>query len=553
MDSANMNRLNTRHSSHQWRNVLFTVIVLGGLLALFSCLYILTFSSDIAWLFLLELYHVTIRIPSSLITTALVSVISVVCVYKAYRYKRTLRKINLELQSLQGQLVELDLSVYLDSGTGLANRFKFLEQLDASMVKSKGNIALCILDLDDLKNINDTLGHKVGDQVIAIIAQRIKLSLDNTPQPNLYKTNIFRIGGDEFAILIMGISEAHDIAPILNKLLKNIRRKIELSGESISVGVSIGVSISPEHGTCSDSLLRKADMAMYKVKESGKHGVAFFKPEYMRELEYRVNLEQELNKAISKGEFEIYYQPIIDIATEKELGFEALIRWNHPVRGLVPPDDFIPVAEQTGLIVPMGQWVIKQVCSDLSLLQINNPDYFIAINIAPQQLADSVFVHNVRSILACYSLIPSQIHFEITETTLMNADSDNLRVLRELNNLGIKLWIDDFGTGYSSFSYLHKFQFHGIKLDRSFIEGVVDSERSQNIVKGICAMGDALKLELLGEGIEQPEQAEFLLKQGCSKVQGYWYAKPMSLSTLNMWLANRNENMVIEMIEQPST
>nr|SHN96973.1 Putative orphan protein; putative conserved domain [Moritella viscosa]SHN97777.1 Putative orphan protein; putative conserved domain [Moritella viscosa] len=549
MDSANMNRLNTKNYSRQWRKVIFTSIVLGGLLALFSCFYILMFSSDIAWFFLLELYHVSMSIQSSPIITVLASVMGVVCAYKAYRYKRTLRKINLELHNLQGQLVELDLSAYLDSGTGLANRFKFLEKLDASM--GKGKVALCILDLDDLKNINDTLGHKVGDQVIAIIAQRIKLSLDNTPQPNLYKTNIFRIGGDEFAILIMGISEVNDIAPILHKLLKNVRRKIELSGESISIGVSIGVSISPEHGTCSDALLRKADMAMYKVKASGKHGVAFFKPEYMRELEYRVNLEQEINTAISKGEFEIYYQPVIDIATEKELGFEALIRWNHPVRGLVPPDDFIPVAEKTGLIVPMGQWIIKQVCSDLSLLQVSNPDYFIAINIAPQQLADRAFVHNVRSILACYSLLPSQIHFEITETTLMNADSHNLRVLRELNNLGIKLWIDDFGTGYSSFSYLHKFQFHGIKLDRSFIEGVVDSERSQNIVKGICAMGDALKLELLGEGIEQIEQAEFLLKQGCSKVQGYWYAKPMSLSTLNMWLVNRNENMVIEMIEQP--
>lgn len=547
-----MNKLNTGHSSHQWHKVMFTLMTIGGLLALLSCTYLLAFSSDAVWFFLLDLRHAIIRMPASVIMTTLISFIGVMCIYNAYSYRRTLRQANVELYRLQGRLIELDLSAYLDNGTGLANRFKFLEMLDARMAKKEGNTALCILDLDDLKNINDTLGHNVGDQVIAIIAQRIKLSLEHFQQPNMYRINIFRIGGDEFAILIMGILDADDIAPILNKLLKNIRRKIELSGESISIGVSIGVSISPDHGTCSNSLLKKADMAMYKVKESGKHGVAFFKPEYMQELEYRVHLEQELNQAIINGEFEIYYQPVIDISTEKELGFEALIRWHHPVRGLVPPDDFIPVAEQTGLIVAMGQWIIKQVCSDLSLLQINNPDYFIAINIAPQQLADHGFVPNVRSILACYSLSPTQIHFEITETTLMNADRDNLRVLRELNNLGIKLWIDDFGTGYSSFSYLHKFQFYGIKLDRSFIEGVVDSDRSQNIVKGICAMGDALKLELLGEGIEQPEQAEFLLKQGCFKVQGYWYAKPMSLSTLNMWLANRNENAAIEMIEHPS-
>lgn len=531
---------------------MLTLMTVAGSFMLFFAVYFLAYSSDSIWLLLLDLRHTIILTPSSVIMAIVVSTISVICIYKASNYRQSLRKANLELSRLQGRLVELDLSVYLDNCTGLANRFKFLEVLDARMAQGKGNTALCILDLDDLKNINDTLGHNVGDQVIAIIAQRIKLSLEYSLQPRLYKTDIFRIGGDEFAILIMGISDADDIAPILNQLLKNIRRKIELSGERISVGVSIGVSISPEHGMCSDSLLKKADMAMYKVKESGKHGVAFFKPEYMRELEYRVHLEQELNQAIINGEFEVYYQPVIDISTEKELGFEALIRWNHPIRGLVPPDDFIPVAEQTGLIVPMGQWIIKQVCSDLSLLQINNPEYFIAINIAPQQLADHAFVQNVRSILACYSLSPTQIYFEITETTLMNADGDNLRVLRELNNLGIKLWIDDFGTGYSSFSYLHKFQFYGIKLDRSFIEGVLESERSQKIVRGICAMGEALKLELLGEGIEDPAQAEFLLKQGCSKVQGYWYAKPMSLPTLNMWLASRKENTLMETKERPS-
>lgn len=547
-----MDKFNTGKYAGQRRKIMLTLMAVAGSFMLFFAVYFLAYSSDSIWLLLLDLRHTIILTPSSVIMAIVVSTISVICIYKASNYRQSLRKANLELSRLQGRLVELDLSVYLDNCTGLANRFKFLEVLDARMAQGKGNTALCILDLDDLKNINDTLGHNVGDQVIAIIAQRIKLSLEYSLQPRLYKTDIFRIGGDEFAILIMGISDADDIAPILNQLLKNIRRKIELSGERISVGVSIGVSISPEHGMCSDSLLKKADMAMYKVKESGKHGVAFFKPEYMRELEYRVHLEQELNQAIINGEFEVYYQPVIDISTEKELGFEALIRWNHPVRGLVPPDDFIPVAEQTGLIVPMGQWIIKQVCSDLSLLQINNPEYFIAINIAPQQLADHAFVQNVRSILACYSLSPTQIHFEITETTLMNADGDNLRVLRELNNLGIKLWIDDFGTGYSSFSYLHKFQFYGIKLDRSFIEGVLESERSQKIVRGICAMGEALKLELLGEGIEDPAQAEFLLKQGCSKVQGYWYAKPMSLPTLNMWLASRKENTLMETKERPS-
>lgn len=531
---------------------MLTLMAVAGASMVFLAVYVLASSSDSIGPLLLAVGHAITLSPSAVMVVIIVSVIGVLSLYKAILYRLELRNTNLELSRLQGRLAVLDSSVYLDNCTGLANRFKFLEILDIRMAEGKGKTALCILDLDDLKNINDTLGHHVGDQVIAIIAKRIKMSLEYALQLSMYKTDVFRIGGDEFAILIRGVSAADDIAPILKQLLKDIRRKMELSGETISIGVSIGVSISPEHGTCSDSLLKKADMAMYKVKESGKHAVAFFKPEYMLELEYRVHLEQELNQAIINGEFEIYYQPVIDISTEKELGFEALIRWHHPVRGLVSPDDFISVAEQTGLIVPMGQWIIKQVCSDLSLLQINNPDYFIAINIAPLQLSEHAFVHNVRNILACYSLSPTQIHFEITETTLMNANGDNLRVLRELNNLGIKLWIDDFGTGYSSFSYLHKFKFYGIKLDRSFIEGIVDSERSQNIVKGICVMATALKLELLGEGIEQPEQAEFLLKQGCFKVQGYWYAKPMSLPMLNMWLASRNENALTDVIDQPS-
>lgn len=547
-----MSKLNIDKFSYQWRKVTYALIAASGLIMLFLCLYLMVFSSDTVWFFLLEQHQAILSTSDNAIIALLLGFIASIGFYKAYQYRKTLHQANLELHNLEGQVVELGLSAYLDSGTGLANRFKFLETLDARMSEEGGNTALCILDLDDLKDINDTLGHNVGDQVISIIAQRIKHLLEHSQQANMFKTNIYRIGGDEFAILIMGISDANDIAPTLNKLLESIRQKIELSGESISIGVSIGVSISPEHGTCSDSLLKKADMAMYKVKESGKHGVAFFKPEYLSELEYRVHLEQELTLAIQLGEFEIYYQPVIDIVTEKELGFEALIRWHHPVRGLVPPDDFIPVAEQTGLIVPMGQWIIKQVCSDLSLLQLTNPDYFIAINIAPQQLADRSFMHNVRSTLASHSLSPQQIHFEITETTLMNANNANLRVLRELNRLGIKLWIDDFGTGYSSFSYLHKFQFYGIKLDRSFIESVVDSERSQNIVKGICAMGDALKLELLGEGIEQLEQAEFLLKQGCFKVQGYWYAKPMPISVLNLWLVNRDENPTSKAITLPS-
>lgn len=547
-----MNLLRKKYPSMFSRRSIHFLVKLGCLFCLFAIAYPLLYVDDTIRLFLQEQNNLLMTLPALLFVCVILGVVNVVSAYKLHNYQHNIRRVKSELGKRQGQLVELEQSTYVDFATGLPNRFKLLDLLDSALADEQGeepdNVALCILDLDDLRHINDTLGHTVGDQVIAVTAQRIKLFADNWQQSTSVSVYVSRIGGDEFALLVVGMYGADDISPMLQQLLQDIRHPIELSGKKISVSVSIGVSISPEHGSSSDALLKKADMAVYKVKHAGKHDVAFFKPQYLHELERRVQIEQELTLALQRDEFELYYQPIIDVATEQELGFEALIRWHHPVRGVIAPDEFIPVAEETGLIVPMGQWIIKQVCCDLSLLQIENRDYFVAINIAPQQLADHAFVQKIRVILACYLLEPGDIHFEITETTLMNTDNDNLRVLREINNLGIKLWIDDFGTGYSSFSYLNKFRFYGIKLDRSFIENLVDCERSQNIVKGICAMGEALNLELLGEGIEQPEQAHFLLQQGCNKVQGYWYAAPMSLSHLNHWLQTWNKSNAISVV-----
>lgn len=460
--------------------------------------------------------------------------------YLLYKNQKMTTQMRSEINRLQIQLADLKRMAYLDCGTGLPNRFKLLEMLDMTLEKERGGlITLCIMDLDDLKNINDTLGHKVGDQIIAILAGRLKLLVDNWQALAQVRVFLSRIGGDEFALVITGVENKVEIQSMLQQLLDNFREKIELSCQQLSVGVSIGISMSSEHGDTSDNLLKKADMAMYKVKQSGKHSFKFFKEEYLDELKQRMRIEQELALAIKRDEFVVYYQPVIDVAMEKEIGFEALIRWNHPEKGMVAPDEFIPVAEETGLIVAIGDWVIRQVCSDLALLKIDNPEYFIAINVAPQQLADHGFAHHVSMILALYDIPSDKIHFELTESTLMSTSTHNLRTLRALNQLGIKLWIDDFGTGYSSFSYLHQFNFYGLKLDRSFIESVIESKKSQNIVKGICSMGQSLRLELLGEGIEDPRQAEFLLNLGCSQVQGYWYARPMPFKDLRMWLADQ--------------
>lgn len=508
-------------------------------LSLFVIFYSLSFIVDVTELKQLYGNNFTLILASFIFSSVLLSVI-----YSLQRKRRdkTWRKVNSNLEQLQSRVSELEVVSANDYGTGLPSRFKLLDFLEVRLAQESGNIAFCIIDLDDLRSINDTLGYKMGDEVIVVVAQRLKLLADKWQKTTPFSTYLCCLGSDEFVLLVMDVASEDELTPLLDELLVDVRRSIEFAQDKIYMTASVGVCVSPKDGASSESMLRKADMALFQVKKNGKNAFAFYQKKYLEELELRIKTECEISRALISNEFEVYYQPVIDTLTGAELGFEALIRWNHPTRGLVPPDEFIPVAEQTGIIVPLGEWVIKQVCSDLSILQIQNKNYFIAINIAPQQLEDRGFIQKIQAIITCYALRPEQIHFELTETTLMNATESNLRLLREINNLGIKLWIDDFGTGYSSFSYLHKFSFYGIKLDRSFIEHVVESERSQNIVRCICAMGDALKLALLAEGIEDSAQAEFLIGLGCHHVQGYWYARPMSISNLYLWLASRDEN-----------
>lgn len=481
---------------------------------------------------------------SIVILLSSLSALVLIAIAKHHWRRRSWKKLNFKLEQLQGRMGELEVAALNDCGTGLPGRFKLLSYLDDKLAEENAKVAFCIIDLDDLKHVNDTLGYKIGDQVISITAQRLQIIAASWQKQTPYSTYLACLGSDEFVLLIMDIQDESELKPLLTDLLLDLRRCIELGNEQIFIGASVGVCINSSSDCNSESLLRKADVALSRVKKANKHNFAFFQPEYLQALEAQIRIEAEIRNALINREFEVYYQPVIDTVTGNELGFEALVRWHHPIHGMVSPDDFIPVAEKTGLIVPLGEWVLKQACSDLSVLQIHNRDYFVAVNIAPPQLSDPGFIQKVQAVIACYALHASQVHFELTETTLMNANESNLRVLREINHLGIKLWIDDFGTGYSSFSYLHQFSFYGIKLDKSFIENVVDSERSQNIVRGICAMGDALKLELLGEGIEEQAQADFLLQLGCHHVQGYLFAKPMSRTDLHAWLLTWNKRSV---------
>lgn len=459
-------------------------------------------------------------------------------------YKEQFFATKIKLEQLQSRMLDLTIMSFNDDSTGLPNRFKLFDYLDKQLSEPELRVALCLMDLDDLRNVNDTLGHKVGDQVISIVADRINALTERWNDATDYTSYLACLGSDEFVVLITGFEDNSELSPLLEELLFTVRQKMEIGNNQIFMGASIGVSLTPEHAQDSETMLKNADMALFRVKQASKHDFSFYQPHYREELEKRIQLEYELIDAIANNEFEVYYQPVINTQNNTILGFEALVRWHHPVKGMVPPDDFIPIAEQTGLIVEIGEWIIKQVCSDLSILQIQDHDYSVAINIASQQLEDHGFVQKVQAILTCYALRPSQIHFELTETSLMNANEHSHRVLREINNLGIKLWVDDFGTGYSSFSYLQNFNFYGLKLDKSFVENIISSSRSKNIIQAICAMADALNLELLGEGIEHPEQVDVLSKLGCIRVQGYWYAKPMSISNLHLWTSNWDRNDV---------
>ncbi|GGZ06136.1 EAL domain-containing protein [Pseudoduganella plicata] len=406
-----------------------------------------------------------------------------------------------------------------DALTGLANRTLLQERLKIAVESAQQGMpgALAFVDLDNFKHINDTFGHDVGDCVLREIANRLHAGVRE-------HDTVARMGGDEFVLLITEQAGETVVAELLERLRRNLDRPIVVRGKEVIAGASFGVALFPRDGDTVDRVMRAADSAMYHAKTLGKNNVQFYSIGLNEVVRQHLLLEAGLRNAIRNGELALGYQPKVDLRTGHVVGAEALVRWNHPDEGLIGPDRFIPIAEETGLIVPLGDWVIMQACTTLQVLAaLGIADFVISVNLSPRQLRQRQFVEHLAATLQHFHIHPSTLELEVTESQLMDNPADALEALAQLKHLGVRLSIDDFGTGYSSLSYLQKFPVDVIKIDRSFL-GDIAGEGNAVITRAIIALGHNLKLEVIAEGVETREQLSFLRDHDCDQMQGYYFS-----------------------------
>ena len=407
-----------------------------------------------------------------------------------------------------------------DALTGLVNRTKFTEHLKqaaARLERYGSSFGVLYLDLDQFKAVNDRCGHLIGDRLLTTASKRIKATLRDCDIAA-------RLGGDEFAIMLSGNCHGEEVAALARRLVETVGLPYEFDSELVSIGVSIGIATAPRDGTRPDQLLRNADLALYRAKAEGRGTWRFFEAHMDSALRERRLLEFELRRALHDGEFVLHYQPLVSAEHKRPSGLEALVRWNHPSRGLVPPAEFIPIAEQTGLIREIGDWTIREACR----AALRWPDELaVAVNLSPRHFALSDIVAVVREALAASQLAPRRLELEITESLLIERTEEVLATLTELKALGVTITLDDFGTGYSSISYLLKFPFDKIKIDQSFIAASGSDPIARDVLRSIASLGRALKITIAAEGVETEEQVEFLCEISFSQLQGFYFARPL--------------------------
>ena len=407
-----------------------------------------------------------------------------------------------------------------DPLTGLANRVQLREHIERVLLRVKRGEAASVLclDLDNFKVVNDTLGHSVGDALLCAVSLRLR---DLVRETDL----VSRTGGDEFSIVRSGDEPPMGAsAALATRIVEALSVPFELGDHHVVIGASVGIAIAPDDGDNVDQLLKNADMALYRAKENGRSTFHFFESEMDVKAQARRILELDLRSAVTVGEFELFYQPIVSLAENRITGFEALLRWNHPTRGRVPPNDFIPLAEETGLICAIGEWVIRQACTEASKW---SSDLSVAVNVSPVQFRNKTLVSSVVSALAASGLRPDLLELEITETVLMKNNDATLAALHQLRSLGVRISMDDFGTGYSSLSYLRSFPFDKIKIDQSFVRDLTDRPDSIAIIRAVAGLGQSFGMTTTAEGVETQEQLDKMRAEGCSEVQGYFYSRPV--------------------------
>ncbi|BCA78487.1 bifunctional diguanylate cyclase/phosphodiesterase [Desulfuromonas sp. AOP6] len=427
---------------------------------------------------------------------------------------------------------------YYDTLTNLPNRDLFHDRLEQELARARRHkhmVGVAFLDLDHFKSINDSLGHAQGDLLLKEVAKRLAVAIRESD-------TVSRFGGDEFAFLLPDLKIESDAAMVADKVLEQFAHPFQLSRMAVTITPSLGLATFPRSGRDADTLLKNADAAMYQAKSRGRNTYQFFSDEMNAKALQRLLLTNDLRLALERDELFLEYQPQMDMAQNRLLGFEALLRWNHPENGLISPGSFIPLAEETNLILPIGRWVLKTACEQSLIWEKILGPVTIAVNLSPKQFKEPNLVQMVKQTLAETGLNPSHLELELTESMLMDNAGDTVETLRKLRSLGIRLSIDDFGTGYSSLNYLKHFPIDRLKIDQSFISGVPEDHDDAAITASVIALARSLNLQVLAEGVETPAQLDYLLQKGCTDMQGFLCSRPLSAEAVHAFVASLTRN-----------
>ena len=429
--------------------------------------------------------------------------------------------------------LELVRLAHFDQLTSLPNRTLLRERVDhalARAMRAGSGVATLILDMDRFKEINDMLGHEVGDKLLIEAARRIRAAVRD-------QDTVARLGGDEFAVVLEGVSEAKEVLPVIERIIKSLGEVTSIDGHEVKTSTSVGIAMYPENGNDLSELLRAADLAMYQAKSSGNGRYQFFADAMQEEAQSRHALEWALRRAVERKEFELVYQPQLCLRTGMVIGVEALLRWMSPTRGLLTPYHFIAGLEEFRLINEVGEWVLQTACEQIRKWHLMDFEPMrIAVNVSAQQFEDPMLIDKVRRALKETKLPPEFLELELTESCLMSDPAQTTALLREIRDVGVRIAIDDFGTGYSSLTYLHEFPLNALKIDKNFVQSVTSNDRGGPISKMVIGLGQNLGLEVIAEGVETEAQLQYMREHGCDVAQGYFYARPESPEALTPWL-----------------
>ncbi|ODN66086.1 two-component system response regulator [Methylophaga muralis] len=453
-----------------------------------------------------------------------------------------------DITSLKQSEQEIAYFTYYDTLTDLPNRRLFIEQLETAIARARHkqhSLTLMFIDLDHFKHINDTYGHQVGDALLCEAAARIKDCLRDADLIAVSKDKddrVARFAGDEFTVMLTNIDNVDVLANIAQRIVAKFEKSFDINGLNVYSTVSIGIAIFPEDGDDVQALMQHADVAMNHAKELGRNNYQFFSAEMNDYLFERLQTEQDLRQALKRNEFLLFYQPQIDVKTQRIIGFEALLRWLHPVKGLLGPLTFIDVAEKTSLIIAIGEWVLNQACLQTYQWQQQfNNNWRVSVNLSAMQFNQQLLLEQVGRSLQASGLPAASLELEITETAMLKDIMETIPLLTALKEMGVGLAIDDFGTGYSSLSYLKNFPINTLKIDKSFVDEIVDNPKDAAIARTIVQLAENLGLRTIAEGVETLEQVEMLTTMGCQELQGYYFSKPLPVGEVERLLANGNE------------